>query len=178
MIPMDDNAHSFTGFTGFAELPRLTDGVIELELERAAPGDPVRAWVPAYHFRIKAAGDARTAGALDLRIGDTEHLRRYGGHLGYTVDPPFRGQAFAARACRLVAPIARHHGLRTLWITCAPDNWASRRTCERVGARFVEIVALPRDCDMYARGERRKCRYRWDLVESSSRVVKSSRQLE
>jgi predicted acetyltransferase len=50
--------------------------------------------------------------------------------------------------------------LQTVWITCNPDNWASRRTCELAGAELVEIVDLPEDNDMYRKGKRRKCRYR------------------
>ena len=46
-----------------------------------------------------------------------------------------------------------------LWITCNPDNLASRRTCELAGAEFMGIVDLPPDSDMYLEGERQKCRY-------------------
>ena len=45
--------------------------------------------------------------------------------------------------------------------TTTPDNLASRRTCEILGAELVETVELPPGNDMYERGERQKCRYRW-----------------
>ena len=61
-------------------------------------------------------------------------------------------------------PIALRHGFTELWITCDPDNWPSRRTCERIGAELIEIIDLPEDLDMYLDGERQKCRYRWQLV--------------
>jgi tagatose 1,6-diphosphate aldolase len=63
----------------------------------------------------------------------------------------------------LLLPLARRHGLKDLWITCNPDNLASRRTCELAGAEFVEIVDLPANSGMYRRGDRQKCRYRLDL---------------
>jgi predicted acetyltransferase len=50
-----------------------------------------------------------------------------------------------------------------VWITCDPDNIASRKTCELAGARLVEIVDLPEDTDMYREGMRQKCRYRIDV---------------
>jgi len=56
--------------------------------------------------------------------------------------------------------IARRHGMTIVWITCNPENVASRRTCELVGGELVEIVDLPSDSDMYQEGERQKCRYR------------------
>jgi tagatose 1,6-diphosphate aldolase len=109
------------------------------------------------------AGAGVIAGRIDLRVGDTEHLRYYAGQIGYGVEPLHRGHPYAARAVRLLMPLARRHGLAELWITCNPDNIASRRTCELAGAEFVEIVDLPPDNDMYRRGERQKCRYRLAL---------------
>ncbi len=140
----------------------LIDGDLELVLAEKRPGDAARNYVPAYHFRMRLPG-VEEAGRIDLRIGNPAHLVRYGGHIGYRVSPEHRGHHYAARACRLLLPLALQHGLQTVWITCNPDNWASRRTCELAGAELVEIVDLPEDNDMYQRGERRKCRYRLDL---------------
>ena len=83
----------------------------------------------------------------------------YAGNFGYNVDPEFRGQRLAERACRLLIPFAVRHGFDHLWITCDPDNSASRKTCERLGATLIEVVTLPEDLDMYRDGEREKCRY-------------------
>ena len=63
----------------------------------------------------------------------------------------------------MILPLARWHGFDTLWITCNPDNVASRRTCERLGAEFVGIVDVPPDNDVYEPGGERKCRYRLAL---------------
>ena len=105
----------------------------------------------------------RVGGTITLRVGSTAALDYYYGHLGYHVYPPARGRHLAERACRLLTGLARRHGLATLWITCDPRNAASRRTCERLGARFVETVAVPKSDPLYARGEREKCRYRLSL---------------
>ena len=50
-----------------------------------------------------------------------------------------------------------------LWITCNPDNLASRRTCERLGAKLVETVPIPKTHTFYQRGERAKCRFLLEL---------------
>jgi tagatose 1,6-diphosphate aldolase len=50
-----------------------------------------------------------------------------------------------------------------LWITCNPESLASRRACELVGAKFVEIIDLTEDTELYQRGERQVCRYQLDL---------------
>lgn len=141
----------------------LVDGDLELRLVATRPADPDRGLVPEYGFRMTLAGGDAEIGGINLRIGDTERLRLYAGHFGYGVHPEQRGHRYAARACRLLLPLARRHGLKTLWVTCNPENVASRRTCELAGARFVEIVDVPEDTDIYQRGEHQKCRYRVDL---------------
>jgi tagatose 1,6-diphosphate aldolase len=147
----------------FRDPGRLIDGELELVLVEEYRGDAAKEYVPAYRFKMRLVGQGEDIGRIELRVGNTEHLIMYAGHIGYGVNPEHRGHRYAARACRLLLPLARSHGLRTIWITCNPDNAASRRTCELAGAEFVEIVALPEDTDMYQEGERRKCRYRLDL---------------
>lgn len=137
-------------------------------------GDSGAGRVPQYHFWMRVRHDrpppvgqslppVRIAGAIGLRIGSTRSLEMYYGHFGYHVYPPARGHHYAERSCRLLLPLAHRHGLKTLWITCNPDNYPSRRTCERLGATLVSIVAIPSDEPLYSRGEREKCRYRLDL---------------
>jgi tagatose 1,6-diphosphate aldolase len=87
----------------------------------------------------------------------------YLGHLGYNVYTPARGNRYAERACRLILPLARAHGMKTLWVTCNPDNVASRRTCERLGCTLAEIVSTPPGHTLHQRGELQKCRFRLDL---------------
>jgi len=115
--------------------------------------------VPTYRFQMVNSVSTATMGGLNLRIGTRENLVRYRGHVGFTVDVAYQGHGYAGRGCLLVVPLARKHGLSSLWITCNPDNVASRRTCERIGARLVEIVPVPEGTEAYAAGARQKCRY-------------------
>ena len=62
----------------------------------------------------------------------------------------------AGKGTRLL-PLTQRHGLDVLWITCNPDNIASRRTCERLGATLVDIIPVPKDHELYARGDHQKC---------------------
>jgi predicted acetyltransferase len=129
-------------------------------------GDPAKARVPTYHFWMHLDPQSRPpipiAGTISLRVGSTSDIQLYLGNLGYGVYPPTRGRRLAERACRLLLPLARRHGLNPVWITTDPENQASRRTCERLGGRLVEIVDVPEEHPMYKRGARRKCRYRID----------------
>jgi predicted acetyltransferase len=151
----------------FLDPGELNDGVVRLQLVDCRPADPVKGWVPYYVFHIHSEESGHRAGEIHLRIGNTDNMRLYGGHIAYGVNPEYRGRRFAARAVRLIVPLAVRHGLSELWITCNPDNIASRRTCEAAGAEFVGIVDLPPEIDMYREGERRKCRYRLTLRRMS-----------
>jgi tagatose 1,6-diphosphate aldolase len=140
-----------------------------LDFLNAAPqgrqaGDAAAGRVPAYHFWMladPAVGDPpiRIVGGMGVRIGLTPEIEMYSGNIGYHVYPVARGRRFAERACRLVLPLARRHGLDRIWITCNPDNIASKRTCERLGARFVDVVTIPKEHPFRPRGESAKCRY-------------------
>jgi predicted acetyltransferase len=156
--------HNEAGLFRFLEPGELRDDEIVLRLVATQPAEPTKNWVPFYVFHITSAKTGSRVGEIHLRVGNTDHMRLYGGHVAYGVRPEFRGNHFAARALRLVMPLARRHGLTELWITCNPENVASRRTCELAGARFIEIVDLPPYVDMYQEGERQKCRYRLDLL--------------
>lgn len=103
------------------------------------------------------------AGNINLRLGWDDNLTLYAGHIGYGVHEAFRGYRFAARSVLLLRALARLHGFCHLWITCDPDNIASRRACERAGAAWVETIAVPGNSVYYARGIREKCRYRLSL---------------
>jgi tagatose 1,6-diphosphate aldolase len=114
-------------------------------------------------MRLNDSSPLRIAGGIGLRIGDSLNIVNLIGHIGYHVYPPVRGRHLAERACRLLLPLARRHGIKTLWITCNPDNLASRQTCLRLGATLADILPVPPDHELYARGEREKCRYRLEL---------------
>ena len=85
---------------------------------------------------------------INLWVGSTSHIERYAGHIGYGVHEEFRGRRYAARSVMLLLPLARRLGLDPLWITCDPENLASRRSLELAGAEFIEIVDVPEDCGM------------------------------
>ena len=147
----------------FLDPGELRDDGIILGLVAIQPGGPVKKWVPYQVFHIMNADSGDRAGEIHLRIGNTEHMRLYRGHVAYGIRPEFRGNHFAGRALRLLIPLARRHGLSELWITCNPENFHLAGTCEVAGAEPIKIIDLPPYVDMYQEGERQKCRYRLHL---------------
>lgn len=131
----------------------------KLVLAECQPAES-NAWrVPAYVFHLRNHFD-QYLGRIRLRVGWNEDIIKYAGQIGYFVEPAFRGSRYAERACRLILPLARQHGLLQLWITCQPDNIASRRTLERLGAQYAGTLDVPREYPLDAGAERRKACFR------------------
>jgi len=144
------------------DFDRIRGEDIDLAIALKAPGIESQHIVPSYIYDIVLHGTYVVVGKIDVRIGWNRNLY-YRGQIGYSVEKRYRGNGYAAKACRLVRRVAAAHGMETLLITCNPDNAASRRTCENIGAVLLEVVDLPPDNEMFLEGERRKCIYEWRL---------------
>jgi tagatose 1,6-diphosphate aldolase len=148
----------------FIEPGVLLDGDLELRLIEKTPADHERGFDPTYRFAMVDACSDVAMGNINLRVGHTEHLTLYRGHIGFGVDKRFRGNRLATRSCKLLGDLARHHSLVPVWLTCDPGNMASQRTLELLGAEFVEIRTMPADypyIQYYPPESRTKRRYRW-----------------
>ena len=111
-----------------------------------------------YLFHIYKRHSLRKIGYISLRLGESPGLY-YLGHIGYRIDEPFRGHGFASQACRLLTPVMRRENLLSVVITTDPDNWASRRTCEKIGCVLESVVPVPEEFRIMCSGSPAKCRY-------------------
>lgn len=154
-------------FQDFIEPGELTDGEISLVLAKKSPAIPEKKWVPSYEFDIVKGG--AKIGHVGLRIGYTDGLY-YGGQIGYGVDEAFRGRGYAGRACELIKPVMRAHGMKIALITNDVNNAASRRVCEKLGARHVRAAALPEWHDLYRDGHRMENVFEWVIDEPVAEI--------
>ena len=153
-------------FNDFIDLPELSDGVIHLVCTSKRPAVPEKKYVPSYDFVICKGSEK--VGEISLRIGyggfgPDESSLYYGGQIGYGVDERYRGNGYAVRACQLLLPVAKAHGMIKLLITNNVTNTASKRVCEKLGARFVRTVRLPEWTDLYKSGSRFNNIYEWSV---------------
>jgi RimJ/RimL family protein N-acetyltransferase len=145
-------------FDGFIELSELSDGVIELACVKKSPADPVKKYVPEYSFEMRK--DGISVGKINLRIGYPESLY-YGGQIGYYVDEVHRGNGYAGHACKLLIPVMKAHGMGKVLISNDHQNTASRRVCEKLGARFLHTAEIPEWHEMYKEGKRLENIFEW-----------------
>ncbi len=146
----------------FKEVGYLTDGEIDLIIEKKVPAHLEKFAAPSYHFQIKKHLMPYEIGKIDIRIGYNENTF-YGGNIGYEIYPPYRGHHYAAKACEIIKRIAKIHGMNYLYISCLPDNIASNKTCQLLGSRWLGRYVVPFYLEMYLMGVREINVYEWDL---------------
>lgn len=146
----------------FKDFNYLTDGEIDLKIEEKTLSNEEKGYVPSYKYRITLHNSDDSIGAIDIRIGYNEGTY-YGGNIGYMIEEIYRGHGYASKACKIIKDVAIAHEMNKLIITCNPDNFPSRKTCEKTGLKLKDIVDLPTYNDMYKNGERQKCIYEWIL---------------
>jgi hypothetical protein len=147
-------------FDGFSDISNLTDGEIEIVCVGKKSAIPEKKWVPAYEFEIRR--DGSRVGHISLRIGYTDGLY-YGGQIGYGVDEQHRGNNYAEKACRLLASVIKVHGMSKVLITNNYTNIASKRTCEKLGAKLIRVARLPEWHDLYNEGQRFENIFEWSV---------------
>ena len=142
----------------------FSDGVIDLIPLNLYPPEDEMGFGRNYDYMIVEHGQRKEAGRISLRLGESECVY-YFGHIGYHVDPPYRGHGWAARACALLEPLMIRRGKQSVVITTDPDNIPSRRTCENLGCELERIVDVPESIRSRWEISAVKCRYIWRLGE-------------
>lgn len=92
---------------------------------------------PYYLFVIMV--DGQEAGRLTYRPGSIEE-HYFDGHIGYHIEPEFRGHHYAFEACCLLQQEMNFH---QVILTCDPHNIASLKTIQRLNARYLETRTIP-----------------------------------
>ena len=111
-----------------------------LKIIEKNPGDNVM--LPFYWFDILVNNTA--VGKISIRIGDNFHSY-YNGHIGYEIDEAHRGNRYSLQALKLVLPVAKQHGMNSIYLTCKADNLASKRIIELAGAAHIRDVVPPKE---------------------------------
>ncbi len=148
------------GFFFRRRSPEFTDGVIDLIPLRVPPADPVLRFGRERIWRITPHGRGNEIGQISYREGESRCVFYYG-HIGYHIDPAWRGHHYAWRACVLIRDEVFRSGKTSVVITCDPDNTPSRKTCEKLGCLYEGTVHVPQDILERFDINPVKCRYIW-----------------
>lgn len=118
--------------------------------------------IPGLVYDIVVDEMKRTVGRVEYRYETGIDLLYYG-HVGYVIYLPYRGHGFAQQACQKIAELLKekHPDMKSMMITCNPDNIASKKTIENLGARYIKRVTIQVDHELYEQGDREKEIYEW-----------------
>ena len=148
--------------------PEYSDGEIDLiPIHIGAPNKGL-GFGHEQVWRITLHNDRREIGQISFRDGESRCVYYYG-HIGYHIDPGFRGRHYAYKACRLIEHEITLSGKKSVVITCDPDNMPSRKTCLRLGCKYERTVPVPEDIYRKYEINRTKCRYVWHIVPMDER---------
>lgn len=139
-----------------------TDGVIDLVPIHFTPPDPSMGFGREQIWRITLHNRRGEIGQISYRNGESRCIY-YFGHIGYHIDPPYRGHHYARRACQLLEKEIRLGGKNSVVITCDPDNIPSRKTCEKLRCLWEGITEVPEDIREKYDISAVKCRYIWRI---------------
>lgn len=113
--------------------------------------------VETYVFDIYVSRLRRVVGRCELRMEHGRDLLFYG-NIGYVIYRPYRGHNFAYKACvgllNLIPKLKP--SLTEVIITCNPDNVASRKTIQKLGAVYQGTVDVDEDHELFLFGETQK----------------------
>ena len=137
-----------------------SDGVIDLVPCHVAPPAAKLGFGHEQIWRITRHNDRKEIGQISYRDGESRYMY-YFGHIGYHVDPPWRGHHYAWRACMLIREEIRMSGKQSVVITCDTDNIPSRKTCEKLGCELERIASVPADIREEYDMSSQKRRYIW-----------------
>jgi predicted acetyltransferase len=114
-----------------AEMEADFDRVLK-ELRRYEPGNELPDGFVNSEALWLVEGD-EYLGRASLRHTLNQHLREFGGHIGYEVRPSARRQGHGRTILRLTLERARELGLERVLVTCDTDNLGSRGVIEGNG---------------------------------------------
>lgn len=89
--------------------------------------------VPARTYFLIRSSDQRIVGMINIRLVLNERLKKYGGHIGYSIRPTERGKGYNKINLYLGLKICREYGIQTVFMDADKDNPASWKTMEALG---------------------------------------------
>lgn len=119
---------------------------------QADPATVPEGRVQATQFLAVRISDGRLVGMLQARHTLDDYLRKFAGHIGYSVRPSERRKGYAKEQLRQALAYCKETlGLPRVLITCLDNNEASRRTILSAGGVFDGTAYEPNDQEILER---------------------------
>lgn len=96
--------------------------------------------VSAEQYIYVRENDNKIVGMIQFRHHLNDFLKKYGGHIGYSVRPDERRKGYAKRMLSDCLPICKAYGLEKVLISCIQGNEGSKRTILANGGKYESTV--------------------------------------
>lgn len=87
----------------------------------------------------------KMVGCMQVHNVLTERMKNYTGHVGYSVRPSERRKGYATRMLAKALDFLSSFGFEEVYVSCLPENEASKKTILANGGEMTEMVFLKED---------------------------------
>ncbi len=103
------------------------------KLEEDYKREPNEEKVPARTYFLIRSNDNKIIGMINIRLALNERLKKYGGHIGYSIRPKERGKGYNKINLYLGLKICKEYGIEKVFMDADKENPASWKTMESLG---------------------------------------------
>jgi len=100
--------------------------------------EPNEEWVPSESYLLVREEDNKVVGMINLRLVLNESLKKFGGHIGYSIRPSERKKGYNKINLYLMLKRCCEIGLDEVLLDCSVDNPGSYKTMESLGGVRID----------------------------------------
>lgn len=94
--------------------------------------------VPAETYFLVRESDNKLLGMINIRLVLNEHLKKYGGHIGYGIRPTERQKGYNKVNLYLGLLCCQKHGIKEVLMDCDKENLGSAKTMQALGGILIK----------------------------------------
>lgn len=125
------------GVSGLNRYLEDYEGWLE-KLEYYKSIEPNEEWVPSESYLLVREEDNKVVGMINLRLVLNESLKKFGGHIGYSIRPSERKKGYNKINLYLMLKRCCEIGLNEVLLDCSVDNPGSYKTMESLGGVRID----------------------------------------
>ena len=126
--------HGISGLDKF--LDNYEGWLSKLEEDRIREPNEIK--VPAETFFLVRKNDNKIVGMIDIRLALNENLKKYGGHIGYSIRPKERCKGYNKINLYLGLLFCKNYGIEKVLMFCNKDNLGSAKTMKALGGTLIK----------------------------------------
>ena len=107
------------------------------KLEEDYTRQPSEEKVPARTYFFVRESDNKIIGMINIRLALNESLKKYGGHIGYSIRPTERGNGYNKINLYFALKVCKENGIEEVFMDADKDNPASWKTIESLGGKNI-----------------------------------------